>query len=120
MLHFIYTVLFSKNKRIRFLTYHIASIVIFSLLYWSSNIFIESYPEFSKKSGLGYADPQPKSLFYWLYFSAITQTTIGYSGPVEDDGSVIPYSTNKNNGYKLINMCQILSIFGITALLLDP
>mgnify|MGYP006198855495 FL=1 len=108
-----------KNKKMRFLAYHFGAIIIFGLLYWIQDIFLSNYQELGGNLGFGHTSPPADSLYYWMHFSALTQTTVGYAGPVTGKGKTIPFNIIPNNIYKFINMIQLLSVFWITAQLID-
>ena len=112
------TILLSK-KGVMFFKYHVISILLFSFLYYIQDKFLDRYPELSKKLRLGESTPPTNNFFYWLWFSAITQTTIGYNGPASQAGASIDFSKNKNKLFKLLNITQIFSIFLITAYLIQ-
>ena len=117
MFHIFAHMLSKQSKTRRFLIYHFGAILLFALLYWGQNLFLTKYPELSKKMGMGKSDGT-KSMSYWLYFSALTQTTVGYSAQFNSKGDVIAYDDLQNNIYKLINMVQLFSIFWISATLI--
>ena len=108
-----------SKKGVMFFKYHMMSILLFSFLYYIQDKFLDYYPELSKKLGFGKAMPPTNNFFYWLWFSAITQTTIGYNGPASEAGESIDFSKNKNKLFKLLNLTQIFSIFLITAYLIQ-
>lgn len=111
--------LIKSNKAFSFLKLHLISTLIFTLIYWSQDYFMTHYPNVSDKVGLGKGIPPTNSLFYWLWFSAITQTTIGYSGPASQSGVTITFAKNHNLLFKIINLTQIMSVFFITAYLIN-
>ena len=87
---------FSK-KGIKFLLLKIVSIIFFTLLYWIIEHYIERNPK--KKA----------TLYDCLFYSFITQTTIGYGIPesITDSKSVLT---------KGVNLLQMISIFIILSL----
>ena len=105
----------NSSKKMRFLKYHIYSVIIFGLLYWFQDNIVNDYPKFFIKYGFGQSVDRPDSFFYWMWFSLVTQTTVGYSGAVGSDGSQIAFNKITNNVYKILNTLQLLSIFFITA-----
>ena len=110
---------YKKNKKIRFLTYHFGAIIMFALLYWIQDIFLSNYQDLGGNLGFGHTFPPANSFYYWMHFSALTQTTIGYAGPVTAKGESMAFNIIPNNLYKIINMIQLLSVFWITAQLID-
>ena len=111
--------LVSSKKAFKFLKYHLTSIIIFAILYWFQDWFITNYPELSKKIYFGGNNgPPPNSFLYYLWFSLITQTTVGYGGIIEADGTNTPFVKIQSHLLKALNIIQLLSIFLITAVLI--
>lgn len=115
---------FYLNKKGRnFLYYHLLAIIIFGLLYYIQDYFISNYSPLAKKLKLipeNYDASKDKvnDLLYYLWFSLITQTTVGYSGILnEKTGALVPWSKLHYRTYKVINITQLISIFLITAVL---
>lgn len=98
-----------KSKRVmlqyHFLQYHFGAIILFGLLYWLQDIVYTYYisTERTKINNLG----------DWIWFSAITQTTVGYD-------KLAGKNYNENNTetaiFKIINFCQVSSIFILASL----
>jgi len=90
---------------------HFASVLIFTFLYWLSDFLEILYPEFSKKY-LNDIDQSEglSSFMYYLWFSLVTQTTVGYSGLQTSSGKTI-FITQSDYPYQIINILQIISIF---------
>lgn len=108
----------TSKKGIMFLKYHFCAILIFAFIYYLQSMFMFKYPELGKKLGFGKKGHKYRqNIFYWVWFSAITQTTIGYAGatPANDSGNPIILT---NRLFKFINLCQIFSIFTITSWLI--
>ena len=101
-----------------FLKYHFGAVIVFALLYWLQDLFMSSYVKLGRKLGLGKTHPPADSIGYWLWFSALTQTTIGYGGPTTAKGAPISFNQMENRIFKLLNFIQICSVFIITAKLL--
>ena len=110
--------LFSKRGWL-FLKYHFGAVIAFAVLYWLQDMFLLSYPKLGKKLGWGVTNPPAASLGYWLWFSALTQTTIGYGGPATTTGSNVSVAeTFENKIYIALNFIQICSVFIITAMII--
>lgn len=119
MNHFL--IIFKKkllsNRGKKYLLINFASVIIFALLYYINDYFIINNSELAKN--LGFVEKNYKvdnnkvnSIIYYIYFSLITQTTIGYSGILnEKTGLNIPFSKLEYNSYKFLNIMQISSIF---------
>ena len=115
---FFHKLLIKSNKGYKFLKLHLFSMLIFGFIYWIQDYIMTHYSHKTEKSGLGKGIPPTNSLFYWLWFSAITQTTIGYNGPASQSGVTITFAKNHNLLFKIINLTQIMSVFLITAYLI--
>jgi hypothetical protein len=107
-----------KKKAHIFIYYHILAIIIFAVLYWAQDYFLSYYPKLAEKLFLGKNNEKEADSFnYYLWFSLITQTTVGYSGIVKPDGSSLSYTAMNSVPFKLLNMLQLLSIIVIPAVL---
>ena len=116
--------LFTKNGK-KFLFFHILAVFVFAFLYYIQDYFITNNFELAKKLYLvdkdihQSKDDEVNSFYYYFWFSLITQTTVGYSGILnEKSGQSIPFSKIHERSYKIINISQLLSIFFITAFLM--
>lgn len=116
---------FSLNKKGKnFLYYHLLATIIFGLLYYLQDYFITNYTSLAKKLKLISEDYDASkdnidSLLYYLWFSLITQTTVGYTGLLnEHTGLSVPWSKIHYRSYKIINITQLISIFVISAILI--
>ena len=106
----------SKKGKI-FLKYQLLAVIIFAFLYWFQDWIISHYPEFSKKYFFSTNNGPPPDLFiYYLWYSLITQTTVGYGGVIAADGSNEAFTKIKSVPYKILNISQLISVFIITAL----
>jgi hypothetical protein len=114
---------FLNKKGKNFLYYHLLAAIIFGLLYYLQDYFITNYPILAKKlkfipEDYDASKDKVNSLLYYLWFSLITQTTVGYSGLVnERTNEVVPWNKINYRTYKIINVTQLLSIFYISAIL---
>lgn len=105
----------SKKSKYLFLRYHFLSIFIFGLLYWGQDNFVTYYPKISNNIDFGKAYTPPDSLFDWLWFSAVTQTTVGYDR-LSDGGESLAFNKIQNKAFKFINFVQVCSIFILASL----
>ena len=112
------TKLLKNKKASKFLYYNLVSILGFALLYWISDFFMSLYPELAEKLFLGKNEGPPDPFQYYIWFSLITQTTVGYAGLLRADGSRENFILVKSLPFKLFNMLQLFSIILIPALLL--
>lgn len=85
------------EKKGLFFISHLSVILLFALLYYISSIYIKGSVNNKEKDKDG-------ELSFWdcLYFSLVTQTTVGY-------GDIV--MTHKFT--KLINFIQLLTIYGV-------
>lgn len=111
----------SKNGK-KYLLINFLSVIIFGILYFLNDYFISNNIELAKKFGFvdkNYKSNSDKSnsdksntLLYYIWFSLITQTTLGYSGLLnEKSGLIVPFSKISYRSFKLLNILQISSIF---------
>ena len=101
-----------KDKAFRFICFHSIVVLLFAILYWIAERIVKHFPSLAKDYDLGKAG-YPASFFDCLFFSAITQSTIGYGVPknIHDAG--------KNNLVHYINFIQVMSIFIIVVISLN-
>jgi hypothetical protein len=115
---------FTLNKKgKKFFYYHLLAVIFFGLLYYLQDYFITNYPILAKKLKIipehyDASNDIVNNIFYYLWFSLITQSTVGYSGLVnERTNEVVPWNKINYRTYKIINITQLLSIFYISAVL---
>jgi len=114
---------FLNKKGKKFFYYHLLAVIIFGLLYYLQDYFITNYPILAKKlkfipEDYDASKDKANSLLYYLWFSLITQTTVGYTGILnERTGLTVPWSNIHYRTYKIFNITQLLSIFYISAIL---
>lgn len=112
-----------KNKGKKFLYYHLLFAIFFAFAYYLQDYFIVHYTEIAKKlffinNDYDASHDYVNSFLYYLWFSLITQTTVGYSGLVNSKtGLTVPWSKINYRSFKVINLLQLISIFSITAML---
>lgn len=115
---------FTLNKKGKnFFYYHLLAVIFFGLLYYLQDYFITNYSKLAKKlkfipEDYDASKDKVNSLLYYLWFSLITQTTVGYSDLVNERTNQVIYWNKINyRTYKIINITQLLSIFYISAVL---
>lgn len=112
------------NKITLYLISVFASIIIFAFLYYINDYFITNNIELAKKLYFipnNYKKTQDKSndFVYYLWFSLITQSTIGYGGLInENTGQNVPFSRIYYRPFKILNILQIISVFLINIILI--
>ena len=100
-----------KNKKAaKFIYYELVLIIVFAILYKLSDLVIYHFPDLAKKLNLGEIK-LVDSFYSYLYFSTITQTTVGFGGTLPDGGNVV---TTKSNLLRFLSMLQLLSIIFVT------
>lgn len=108
----------SKFSRLhKFFLYNIISVLLFAFLYWFNDWFITNHPDFAvnyMKTNKG--DGKVNTFIYYLWFSLITQTTVGYTGIINTSGVSEPFSKIPFWTFKLLNIIQLFSIFYIPIL----
>ena len=103
-----------KGKKI--LYYNLLAVIIFGLLYYIQDFFISNYPLLAKKlkfipQDYDASKDKPNDLGYYLWFSLLTQSTVGYSGLLnERTGIAMPWNKIHYRTYKVINIFQLFSI----------
>ena len=88
-------------KGIKFIYYNLFSVILFAILYFVQNI--------NQKE----SETDISVFLYYLWFSLITQTTIGYGG-LKEDGKSVPW-IETTYLFKTFNILQLLSIFLISS-----
>lgn len=112
-----------NRKGKKFFYYHLLAVIFFGVLYYLQDYFITNYSSLAKKlkfipEDYDASKDKVNSLLYYLWFSLITQTTVGYSGILNERTSLsVPWSKLHYRTYKIINITQLLSIFYISAVL---
>ena len=97
------------NKGMGFVKTHLASTIIFAILYYLSDQFLFYKPTLSARLGLG-SVKKTQTLPYYFYYSLITQSTVGYEGGKGEGG----FQQVNSNLFKTLNLIQIIGIFIIT------
>ncbi len=114
--------MFNFNKKgATYLKYQICSVLLFAILYQTQDVFISYNEKISKQFGLvakdyKYNNDTPNSLLYYIWFSLITQTTVGYGGLYsEKNNENIKFTEISYRPYKVLNLMQLVSVFYIMA-----
>ena len=107
---------------------NVISVFIFAGLYYLVDYIISYYPKFAEKYLLEKlpkdSKQKSKPLFtlkppiYYLWFSLITQTTVGYTGVITLDNEPQNFVHMRSLPFKILNIMQLFSIFVIPALIL--
>jgi hypothetical protein len=113
--------LLSRDKK-KFFRINIFLAFIFALLYYAQDVFICSYPKTAKKfkfipENYDASNETPNTLLYYIWFSLVTQSTVGYTGIMSEETNEIVHFSNWNfRSSKAINVIQLISIFYVGAM----
>lgn len=92
------------SKRAFFIKSNLFAVLFFGILYFVCSIWELERDKRESETG------KSIGFFYWIWFSLVTQTTVGYS--IWEDPSYGEVKTNYNT-FKIINIAQLISIFVI-------
>ena len=110
-----------KKKKLNFLKIQIILVIFFGISYYLLEKFNYKYFNLAQKMGLvrsGIKSDEyniPGGLGYYLWFSTITQTTVGYAGLIDSEGNSIPFEKNNSNSFIFLNFVQLLSTLLVAA-----
>lgn len=107
----------NKKMNLNIIIAHASAVLIFSILYYLQDIFISKHEAFSLRFGLldksKIKERSFKSTDYWYYlwYSMITQTTIGYAGVLNSEtGKPVSWVQQPNRVFKTLNILQMIGI----------
>ena len=114
--------LFEKINK-NFFFAHIGCVILFALLYQLQDNFILNNIDFAQKIGLmeknipkKYYSWKSSPFYYYIWYSLITQTTVGYGGVVDTaTGDTVSFIQIPNRLFKILNVIQLLSVILIAA-----
>ena len=123
-----------RNSYIKFVSQKAKSVLIFNLLlvfifaclYYIQDYIISYYPDFSEKYLLEHEknNINNKSKFtlkpflYYIWFSLVTQSTVGYTGIITQNNKTQTFNSVRSIPFKVLNILQITSIFIIPTIVL--
>lgn len=118
---------FSSHKTLLIIT-NLLACLIFAILYYLMDYIISYYPNFSEKYLIQELNKSQqknsnnqiftlKPPLYYLWFSLITQTTVGYTGMLSLDNKSQNFVHMRSTPFKILNIIQLLSILIIPALI---
>ena len=101
-------------------------VLIFAILYYVQDYIISYYPDFSEKYLLekdtNNSHNKPlltlKPFTYYIWFSMITQSTVGYTGIITGDNKPENFDKIRSIPFKIINILQMTTIFIVPAIVL--
>ena len=95
-----------KKKTALFIYYQTLFIFLFAAAYWLADRIIFHFPDLAKKLHFGTIEKMD-TFYSYLYFSLITQTTVGFGGKLPDGSNVV---TTKSELMKILSLAQMFSI----------
>lgn len=107
-----------KKLNLRFFYLNVIFVIVFAILYYLQDVFISNNQELAEKLWLlrkernskNYSD-EPSPFYYYIWFSLMTQTTVGYGGADNTiTGKAVTFIEEPNRLAKIINGLQLLSI----------
>lgn len=103
-----------KGSKMKFMAVHILSLLIFSILYY----ILDNYmlDPITKKETKKMAEIEKGTYIYWLWFSVITQTTVGYALYNHNNDLFYRGHGIKYDLFKILNIIQCFSIFLLTGM----
>ena len=109
MRHFVKTGKHTKARH--FLQIQSLLVMGFTLAYWLTDKLYGHFPDTMERLGLGTIKAED-NLFSYLYFSLITQTTVGYGGTLPDGSDVI---STKSVVLRILSLMQLMSVIMMMA-----
>ena len=117
---------FVSQKAKYILIFNLILVFIFSLLYYIQDYIITYYPDFSEKYLLEYEKNNIhnkdkftlKPFLYYIWFSLITQSTVGYTGIITANNTPESFDNIRSIPFKIINILQLTSIFIVPSIVL--
>lgn len=109
-----------KERGVKMVVMNIICVVIFAFLYYLQDYIISYYPAFAEKYMLRKLKNKKeanealftlKPITYYIWFSLITQTTVGYTGMLQAAGQPETFTSMRSNVFKFLNILQLSSIF---------
>tara|TARA_B100001769_G_C21607517_1_gene341476 strand:- start:133 stop:486 length:354 start_codon:yes stop_codon:yes gene_type:complete len=105
-----------EESRRSYLKYHFGAILFFAIVYWLEDTYSEYIIKVPDTHKTGKKREYSNNFLDWIWFSAITQTTVGY-GMLSNEGKATTFDKLTDNVFKTINFLQICSIIILTSLL---
>lgn len=126
----------TKKKALSILLINLFCVCIFAALYYIQDYIISYYPDFAELYLLEKIEDEEnkdiqknnnrkknslytlKPLVYYIWFSLITQTTVGYTGIISKENNHETFQSIRSIPFKLLNILQMTSILCIPAFVL--
>tara|TARA_B100000242_G_C42654060_1_gene307196 strand:+ start:152 stop:526 length:375 start_codon:yes stop_codon:yes gene_type:complete len=117
---------FVSQKTKSIFIFNLLLVFIFASLYYIQDYIISYYPDFSEKYLLEYEKKNfnnnskftLKPFIYYIWFSLITQSTVGYTGIITQDNKTQSFNNIRSIPFKILNILQITSIFIVPSIVL--
>lgn len=104
----------TSNKKLLYIIINIFLTLFFGLTYWLIDILSIHN---RKLLGIKKSNLSNNSLIYYIWYSLITQTTVGYGGLVNYKDVNVDFN-NELNIIKIVNIIQLLTIFLVPLILI--
>ena len=105
-----------------FLRLNLSAILLFATLYYLQDKLLTAFPRTSHAMRLlkhPIRTQRSNSMGYYLWFSLMTQTTVGYTATIDaDTGKMVHFSQIESRAFVACNVAQMLSVLGIAAYML--
>lgn len=108
---------FKKNKKILYIIINIILILTFGFCYWIIDVLSHKYKFFSKFFNKIDKKKPHNTLSYYLWFSLMTQTTVGYRGMKNYENIELEFN-KQFNIIKIINTIQLVTIILVPLILI--
>ena len=115
--------LLSKMNK-KFLFVNFGTILFFAIIYYLQDWFILTNIKLSQDLGLlekdipkKYYSWEASPFYYYLWYSLITQTTVGYGGVIDTaTGKSVSFLKLPNRLFKALNVLQLLSVILVASI----
>lgn len=115
---------FKKKLNLKFFYINVIAVFVFASIYYIQDVLIFHYQDLAEEMNLLNKKILPKSykhkvgpISYYLWFSLMTQTTVGYGGSEgASTGNAVSFFKNPNRVAKMVNALQMLSILFIASI----
>lgn len=116
-------ILLSKMNK-NFLKINLGIILLFAVIYYLQDWFVLTNIKLAQEWGLlekeipaEYYSWKSSPFYYYIWYSLITQTTVGYGGVVDTaTGKTVSFLKLPNRLFKALNVLQLLSIILVASI----
>lgn len=101
---------------------HVSCAVAFACLYYTQDRFTTTYPQLSQRLRFVHradnVEQRSNTFLYYIWFSCLTQSTVGYTGLLDETtGRIMPFSKINSNLYIALNVMQMLCVLALSGVL---